>query len=250
MNRDQIYSLPLGQVGDFAFDDKVADVFTDMIARSVPGYRSILSLIEQLAGKYVSGTSCVYDLGCSLGAATFLIRKLIPPTARIVAVDNSQAMMDRFQAELSRVEAGERAAGLDRCGVEPILGDIESINIEHASLAILNFTLQFIAATRREELLQKIFDGMLPQGALVLSEKICFPLPDEQNLLSELHHDFKRANGYSDLEIAQKRTALENQLIPETLETHLSRLRGVGFRVVVPWFQCFNFVSILAIKVE
>jgi tRNA (cmo5U34)-methyltransferase len=66
--------------------------------------------------------------------------------------------------------------------------------------------------------------------------------------MTDLHHAFKRANGYSELEVSQKRTALENVLVPETLDTHRARLREAGFGAVDAWFQCFNFASLLAFR--
>ncbi|MEZ6091251.1 MAG: hypothetical protein R3C05_25195 [Pirellulaceae bacterium] len=126
--------------------------------------------------------------------------------------------------------------------------DLAIIPIEQAGFVILNFTLQFVPATRRASLLHRIYEGMLPGAALVLSEKVCFENPAQQAQMTQLHHAFKRANGYSDLEIAQKRTALENMMIPETTVQHHERLSSVGFSTIVQWFQCFNFVSILAVK--
>ncbi|MCC9600187.1 carboxy-S-adenosyl-L-methionine synthase CmoA [Stieleria sp. JC731] len=242
MSRDNIYALPRNHVGNFQFDDSVAEVFPDMISRSVPGYTSILSVIEQLAERLVVPKSNVYDLGCSLGAATTLIRGKAPSDATIHAIDNSEAMVRRL---IERVEA-DTQVGL--CDVAVHLQDVCETEMTDASMIVLNFTLQFIAADKRSDLLQRCYDAMLPGGGLVLSEKVCFDHPAEQSLLADLHLDFKRACGYSELEIAQKRSSLENTLIPETVQTHVSRLRQAGFETVSPWFQCFNFVSILAIK--
>lgn len=246
MSRDDIFSLPRDRVGQFQFDDTVAKVFPDMIARSVPGYASILSVIEQLASRYVAPNSNVYDLGCSLGAATRLIRNQAPGTAVIHAVDNSPAMIDR----LNQLIAEDWSAETARCEVRTLLADISQCPMENASLVVLNFTLQFVPAERRRTLLQTCFDAMLPGAALVLSEKVQFDDRQQDQLLIDLHLDFKRSCGYSELEIAQKRTSLENTLVPESLEAHCERLSQVGFQTVVPWFQCFNFVSILAVKAE
>lgn len=248
MSRDQIYALPLDRVGDFAFDDAVASVFPDMIARSVPGYGSILSMIRQLAGRFVQPGSHVYDLGCSLGAATVLIREVAPADATIYAVDSSDAMIRRLEERLSDRESSNSEAGPKQASVVVQQADICQLPIENASFAVLNLTLQFIPAEQRESLLRSVCEGMLPGGALLLSEKLRFDDAGQQNLLTELHHEFKKANGYSDLEIAQKRTAIENRLIPETMESHIERLHQVGFQTVAPWFQCFNFASILAVK--
>ena len=240
MAKDKIYSLPLDKVGDFKFDDQVVRVFPDMISRSVPGYGSILSMIGELAEQYVVPGSQVYDLGCSLGACTLLISSRIPPNCTIHAVDSSVSMIN----ELSKKLLSQKKP----CEIKLLCEDIREVPIQNASLSILNFTLQFVPQEQRETLLGKVAAGTIEGGALVLSEKIRFPDPAQQELLTELHHAFKRANGYSDLEISQKRSALEKTLIPEQLETHLERLQRVGFKVATCWFQCFNFVSILAVK--
>lgn len=247
MSKDNLYSLPREQVGQFTFDDHVADVFPDMIARSVPGYASILSVIEQLASRFVMPESNVYDLGCSLGASTMVIRNQAPHSATIHAIDCSQAMITRLEdklGSLNELESGDAA----HCTVRPQLADIGDVSIQNASMVVLNFTLQFIPASDRTSLLKRVFDGLRPGGALCLSEKVCFDDQGQQQLLTELHLDFKRAHGYSELEIAQKRTSLENTLIPETLQEHVGRLHEVGFQTAAPWFQCFNFASILAVK--
>jgi tRNA (cmo5U34)-methyltransferase len=157
------------------------------------------------------------------------------------AVDSSAAMIERLRILLA--ESSDEG-----CPVELHESDLQAVEIRDASFVVLNLTLQFVAAERRAAVIQQIYDGLLPGGALLLSEKLCFEDSQQQALLTELHHDFKRANGYSDLEIAQKRTAIENRLIPETMETHVQRLKQAGFTTVAPWFQCFNFASILAVR--
>lgn len=251
MSRDSIFSLPRDRVGQFRFDEDVADVFPDMISRSVPGYASILSVIEQLSSRFVRPATNVYDLGCSLGAATLLIRNQAPPDATIHAVDNSAAMIDRLGNVLAETTVNDKQAGKQtskQCDVQLHRTDIRDVAMSNASLIVLNFTLQFVPAEHRDTLLRSCFDAMIPGAALLLSEKICFDEPGQQALLTELHLDFKRACGYSELEISQKRTSLENTLTPETIATHTDRLRNIGFSVVAPWFQCFNFASILAVK--
>ena len=239
--KDNIYSLPLSRVGDFSFDEQVVKVFPDMIARSVPGYASILSMIEQLASRFVQPGTTVWDLGCSLGAATRLIRRRAPADCVIHAVDNSTAMISRLRTLLAQdCEQG--------CPVELHESDLRTVEIADASFVVLNLTLQFLPPEERTDVIRQVFHGLRPGGALLLSEKICFEEPAQQSLLTELHHDFKRAHGYSDLEVAQKRTAIENRLIPESLPVHTARLHAAGFTTVVPWFQCFSFVSILAVR--
>ncbi|GAA5524524.1 carboxy-S-adenosyl-L-methionine synthase [Microbulbifer aestuariivivens] len=238
---DNIYANPLGDVAGFRFDQSVVEVFPDMIQRSVPGYTTIVAMIGTLAERYAQAGSRCYDLGSSLCAATLAMRHRIPAAdSEIIAVDNSAAMTERARAVL--------AADSGQIPVSLICGNLQDVAIEDASVVVLNFTLQFIPVEERQSILRKIHDGLRPGGVLILSEKVAFSDPDHEQLMIDLHHSFKRANGYSELEIAQKRTALENVLIPETLDRHRERLKGVGFHSVDVWFQCFNFASMIAIK--
>ncbi len=239
--KDSIYANPLGAIGAFRFDEKVVDVFPDMIERSVPGYHTILSAIGLLAKKFAQPDSHCYDLGCSLGGATLAMRdNLDTENCRIIAVDNSAAMINQLQAHLISSQS--------KISVEPVCSDIREIDIEKASIVVLNFTLQFIPLKDRLNLLNKIYYGLLPGGALILSEKLKYQDVQQNELHIEMHHLFKKAQGYSDLEISQKRTALENVLIPETLRQHKNRLHKTGFKSAEVWFQYFNFASIIALK--
>jgi tRNA (cmo5U34)-methyltransferase len=240
--QDEIYASPLDQIIDFDFDEKVAEVFPDMIQRSIPGYSTMISTIGILAAKYAQPDSRCYDLGCSLGAVSLSMhRRITVPECTIIAVDNSQAMVERG-LELLASDLSSQVP------VEMVCSDILDIVIENASVVVLNFTLQFIPPEKRLSLMTHIYQGLKPGGILILSEKIAFDDQAKQNFHIEAHHDFKRANGYSDLEISQKRTALERVMIPESLFCHQERLREAGFPTSEVWFQCFNFASMVAIK--
>ncbi len=238
---DKIFSSPIENIGNFAFDERVAEVFPDMIQRSVPGYSNIISAIGMLAQRFVTPDSTVYDLGCSLGAATLSVRRNIQqPGCKIIAVDNSSAMVERCKLHVNAYRA--------ETPVEVIEADIRDVHIENASMVVLNFTLQFLSPEDRYVLLENIYSGLNPGGILVLSEKYVFDDAQANELLIDLHHDFKRANGYSELEISQKRSAIENVLIPDSIPHHLQRLKKIGFHSAEIWFQCFNFGSMFAIK--
>ncbi|MFC4258304.1 carboxy-S-adenosyl-L-methionine synthase CmoA [Marinobacter lacisalsi] len=226
---------------DFRFDASVARVFPDMIRRSVPGYTTIIPMIEVITEQYMQPGSHGYDLGCSLGASTLAMRHGMPDSGcTLVGVDNSDAMIERC----------EHFIALDDhpLPVELRCEDILDTAIENASVTTLNFTLQFVDPDRRLELLSRIANATRPGGVLILSEKIRFESDAEQATQTLLHHEFKRANGYSGLEISQKRSALEQVLIPETLAEHRKRLEQAGFHNVMVWYQCFNFISMLAFK--
>ncbi|QYM91128.1 carboxy-S-adenosyl-L-methionine synthase CmoA [Dickeya zeae] len=242
-NRDMLFSAPIANLGDWTFDERVAEVFPDMIQRSVPGYSNIISMIGMLAERFVQADTQVYDLGCSLGAATLSMRRNIHvPGCRIIAVDNSSAMVARCRRHIEAFRA--------ETPVDVREADILDIDIENASLVVLNFTLQFIPPEQRLLLLKRICQGLRPGGALVLSEKFSFDDVSIGELLFNMHLDFKRANGYSELEISQKRSMLENVMLTDSVDTHKARLRKAGFAHSDVWFQCFNFGSLLALKAE
>lgn len=238
---DQLFSTPIDKLGDWTFDEKVAEVFPDMVQRSVPGYSNIISMIGMLAERFVQPNSIIYDLGCSLGAATLSIRRNIKhENCHIVAIDNSLPMVERCKRHIDAFKANTP--------VDVICDDICNIQMQNASMVVLNFTLQFLTPESRQQVLNKIYQALNPNGILVLSEKFSFTDSTIDDLLFNMHHDFKRANGYSELEISQKRNMLENVMLTDTIEIHNERLTKAGFTHINTWFQCFNFGSIIAIK--
>ena len=218
MAQDEIYTSDDGKE-PFRFDDRVAEVFPDMLRRSIPGYAASLEAIGSLAARYVrAGTNC-YDLGCSLGAATLAMRQGIrEPGCRIVAVDSATAMTERCRKVLD----GDPQVSDRMTDVDVVLADIRDIEIVNASMVVLNYTLQFLDLADRDTMIRSIADGLNPGGILVLSEKVIDEDAQLEQLLVELHHEHKRRNNYSALEIARKRAALENVLIP-TLAALISR---------------------------
>lgn len=243
MSKDEIYATGEAAAGSFEFDDAVAAVFPDMLERSIPGYAESIRTIGRLAARYARAHTRCYDLGCSLGAATLAMQRNIPvPGCRIVAVDNAPAMISRCREIL----ASESCDGGPE--VDLVEGDVRDLDITDASMVVMNYTLQFLPVAERRDMMRKIADGMLDGGLLVLSEKVADADEIIDTLLVGLHHDYKRMNAYSDLEISRKRTALEDVLVPETIATHRQRLADAGFRHSGMWLRYFNFVSIVAIR--
>ena len=239
--KDNLYSQYRERVADFVFDDKVAAVFDDMVRRSVPGYATVIAMTKVFAEHYAQADTVCYDLGCALGASTLAMRKgIVQSGCEIVAVDNSESMV----AQCREVVASDDS----NVPVEVICADIRDVPIENASVVILNFTLQFLSPDQRDTMIQTIYDGLRPGGVLLLSEKISFEDKDKDAFEMDMHHEFKKLMGYSEMEIAQKRKALENILVRDTLETHKGRLSNAGFTKNRLWFQCFNFMSLAAFK--
>ncbi|MEC8231514.1 MAG: carboxy-S-adenosyl-L-methionine synthase CmoA, partial [Pseudomonadota bacterium] len=209
--------------------------------RSVPGYETIIHTIGELAKSAVSDNSNVYDLGCSLGAASLSIaRATQDKTFNIIGVDSSTAMVERCKRVVQAFTL-----------TNPITIEqayAQEVEITNASMVVMNFTLQFIPPADRAALLSKIYEGLNPGGILVLSEKIRHPTLRGNELLIDLHHQFKRDNGYSELEVSQKRAALEKVMLTDTFEEHETRLKNAGFSDVVMWYKCYNFTSLIAVK--
>ena len=241
MSQDRIFAEMAAEAGSFEFNDDVAEVFPDMLRRSIPGYEASIRAIGTLASRYVQPGSRCYDLGCSLGAATLAMQQNISvPGCQIIAVDLAPAMIQRCREII--------AASDSDVDVSIVEDDVRQITIEQASMVVMNYTLQFLSLEERDAMIGNIFDGLNDGGILVLSEKVLDEDDEVEKLLVAMHHEFKRQNAYSDLEISRKRTALENVLIPETISMHRTRLQNAGFRHVGIWLRQFNFVSIIATK--
>ncbi len=238
--RDTLFAKTLGDPGLFSFNEAVVGVFPDMIKRSVPGYSTVIAMTGLLAARHARQGKRIYDLGCSLGASLLSVaRHDEVAQCELIGIDNSAAMLEQCRVSLD--------TELPNNTIKLVSGDITEQTYSHACVAILNYTLQFVPVNKRLPLLQQLRHAMEPGDILILSEKITLAAPAMNTLMIDMHHDFKRAQGYSDLEIAQKRQALENVLIPESLDCHIGRLTQAGFSHAECWFQCFNFASLVAI---
>ena len=236
--QDQVFSKPLSHVKAFEFDENVARVFRDMISRSVPGYELLLHIIGLYANVFAQPHSNIYDLGCSLGEVSQIMAEQTSGLdCRVIAVDNSPAMIKKCRQRYAKT-----------VNIEWQCRDIQKVDIGNASLVILNLTLQFIEPDKRQSMINKIYQGLNQGGVLVLSEKVLLDDKLENDRMVQLHQAFKKTEGYSDMEISQKRTALENVLISDRQSVHYQRLNEAGFSEMYQYFRAFNFVSYLAIK--
>lgn len=240
--RDNLFAELRADTTLFSFNDSVVDVFPDMIQRSVPGYSTVVRMTGVLAEQYAQSESCIYDIGCSLGESIRSAERALGDNGslqrncRLIGIDNSAAMIRRAREQVE-----------PESSIEWIEADALEVSFAPSSVVILNFTLQFIPVEQRLQLLKSIRSAMMPGGLLILSEKLTMVDAAMDTLMIDLHHDFKRSQGYSDLEIAQKRDAIENVLIPETAHAHYKRLEEAGFSRSSIWFQCLNFASFIAI---
>ena len=250
VQHDTLFTTPLDKAARFSFDEQVVACFPDMIRRSVPGYGQVLAMLPIFARRHckyrqqnASGqrVSRIYDLGCSLGGATMaLAGEFAAHDLQIKAVDISPAMTSKAKLLLTHNYAEH--------DIEVITADIRDTELESCDMVILNLTLQFLPAADRVAVLAKIYAALSEGGILVLTEKTHAFDEQYDAWLVERYYDFKRANGYTEMEISGKRNALENVLITDTLDQHHQRLSQVGFKRHLTWFQFLNFASMIAFK--
>jgi tRNA (cmo5U34)-methyltransferase len=239
--KDQVYRDERAAVGDFVFDRSVALVFDDMVARSVPFYGEIQRMIVELARDFATPGSRIYDLGCATATTFINLHRTLDPTVRFVGIDNSEEMLAEARSKLDEY-------GVART-VDLQCGDLnEGIAIEDASVVLMVLTLQFIRPLRRDRLIENVFAGMRPDGCLILVEKVLGEESTFNRLFIDYYYEMKRRNGYSELEISQKREALENVLIPYKLLENRELLLRTGFRYVDVFFKWYNFCGIVAVK--
>jgi tRNA (cmo5U34)-methyltransferase len=241
MGKDEVFKNDIEKASDFKFSANVAKVFDDMVNRSVPFYGEIQRMMAELAANHAAEGSFVYDLGCSTGTTMIGMDTMVKPGIKFVGVDDSQEMLDKCKSKL--MELGFSRPYELRCAD---LG--KGVKTENASVVVLCLTLQFVRPIYREQVLKNIFEGLNPGGVLILIEKI---LAEESNFnrdYIEYYYNYKRRNQYSELEISQKREALENVLVPYKLSENISLLRDVGFAHCETFFKWYNFAGLIATK--
>lgn len=239
--RDEIFGTKKEQVHDFSFNDEVAAVFDDMVERSIPNYGEVHRIVADMVRRYLPDSSTVYDLGCSTGTTLILMHKTASScnkNIKLIGVDASQAMLGKCKAKLS----------LENVSARLIEGNLLKMDYEPCDMIVMDYTLQFIPLEQRTALLQKLYNALKPGGRFVLAEKIASSQEKIQEMITDLYYDFKRRHGYSELEIAQKREALENVMKPLTPTQQISMLETAGFTQVDMIFRWYNFAAWLAIK--
>jgi len=242
--QDNIFAEATQAIGDFNFGEQTAEVFDDMLDRSVPLYGELQRMLGEIAAEFAESGSSVYDLGCSTGITLETLRGAITAAGkqvRMVGLDYSQPMLDR---------AGDRFAGLPEDERPQLIhADLnQGCVVENASVVVLNLTLQFVRPLYRDRLIRRIADGLNENGCLILVEKVLSNDSLLNRMFIKFYYDMKRRNGYSDTEIALKREALENVLVPYRIEENAEMLKHNGFTEVDTFFKWYNFAGILAVK--
>jgi tRNA (cmo5U34)-methyltransferase len=241
MSHDRIFAEPKARPSDFRFGEETVTVFDDMVGRSVPFYQEIQRMTAEIAADFAVDGTNLYDLGCSTGTTLLALDPVVSPGVRFVGVDNSAEMLEKARHKMAEW-------GLSRPH-ELIHSDLhEGPMIENASVVIMTLTLQFIRPLYRTQLIERVVHGLKDQGCLILVEKLVVADSLLNRLFIKYYYDMKRRNGYSDLEISQKREALENVLVPYRLEENRDLLLAAGFKQFDEFFRWYNFCGMLAVK--
>jgi tRNA (cmo5U34)-methyltransferase len=239
-----MFQQTAARASDFVFDEQVAEIFDDMLERSVPFYSEQQALIEELARTFYRPGTGVYDLGCSTGTTLMTLAKALGPQARLVGYDNSDAMLARARENIATAGL---AAQIELRNAD-LNGEAKALALSNASVVTMCWTLQFVRPLNREPLIRAITQGMVAGATLLITEKVLTNDSDVNRYFIDLYYDFKRRNGYTSEEIARKREALENVLIPYRVDENIALLRRGGFEVVETFFQWYNFAGFLAVK--
>jgi tRNA (cmo5U34)-methyltransferase len=239
--KDEVFKEPQSGAADFKFGSKVAQVFDDMVSRSVPYYGEIQRMISEIAADFATPNSIVYDLGCSTGTTMIGLNTTIDNSIKFVGIDESKDMLKKCQENLE-------GAGFTRPFELRAENLNQHINLENASVVVLCLTLQFIRPLYRERLIQDIYDQMNDNSCLILVEKVLGEDSLFNRLFINYYYDYKRRNNYSDMEISQKREALENVLIPYKLMENREMLLNKNFRYCETFFKWYNFSGMVAVK--
>lgn len=241
MHKDEVFKAPAAKASDFAFTSKVAEVFDDMVNRSVPFYEEIQRMVAELAANHARENTNMYDLGCSTGTTLLALNNTVPYNVQFIGIDDSLSMLDKCRSKLDE-EGFAHAFDLQ---VADLNGQL---SIHNASVVILCLTLQFVRPINRERLVKYIFDGLEKNGVVIIVEKILAEDSSFNRDFIHYYYDMKRRHQYSEMEIAQKREALENVLIPYKVSENIALLRNAGFEHCELFFKWYNFAGIIAKK--
>jgi tRNA (cmo5U34)-methyltransferase len=244
VKKDELFLDGDKRAGDFEFDADVAEVFDDMLERSIPYYREQQSMVGDLARKHWVPETTVYDLGCSTGTTLVELCRALPACARFCGYDNSPPMLERAKRKLD--EHG--VAGRIELREGDLNGPLAALPLHNASVVTMCWTLQFIRPLRRGDLIRWIHDARVDGGALIVTEKVLTNNGHLNRHFIDSYYDFKRRQGYSETEIARKREALENVLVPYRLDENLDLFRDSGFAVAETFFQWFNFAGFVCVR--
>jgi len=241
MAKDEVFKEKYTKPSDFKFSSKVAGVFDDMVNRSVPFYEEMQRMVAELAADHCLEGTSIYDLGCSTGNTLIHLDQTVPANIPFVGIDDSRDMLNKCQQKLETLNVSRQ--------YDLLIADLnKEVPVEKASVVVLCLTLQFVRPMNREHLLKQIFDGLVPGGALILVEKILAEDSQFNRDFIKYYYDLKRRHNYSEMEISQKREALENVLIPYKLSENVTLLRDAGFSHCETFFKWYNFTGIIAKK--
>ena len=240
--KDAIFASPMERVADFDFGEQTAQVFDDMLSRSVPFYDEVQCMIVEIVAGIVGEGPLIYDLGCSTGTTLLMLAsRLKGKNPRLVGLDSSLPMLARARMKFEQSEHSSMVTWQHQDLNEPLITD-------PADVFVMNLTLQFVRPLYREQLVANLHDKLKPGGCLILVEKIVADSSLLNRIYTEMYYAFKKRKGYSDLEIAQKREALENVLIPYRVTENLEMLKRCGFTNPDTFFRWYNFAGFIGIK--
>ena len=229
---------------DFEFNDEVAEVFDDMISRSVPFYLDQQAMIKEIAEKFAVKATKIYDLGCSTATTLINLCQVVDDSIFLIGYDNSMPMIDRAKQKIKEHGFDHRI----ELRYGDLNGDVSDLSLENASMITMCWTLQFVRPLKRDNLIKAIYNGLVEDGVFLVTEKILTNNSHMNRFFIDFYYDYKKRHGYTNEEIQHKREALENVLVPYRIEENLEMFRRNGFEIVETFFQWYNFAGFLCVK--
>jgi len=189
---------------------------------------------------FVENETSVFDIGCSTGGFLFRIwekNRERAAHAKFVGID----IEPNFAAYWAQFEVDN---------IELHVADVRSFSIPKCcSLVTSIFSLQFIAERHRQKILDRVFQALVPGGALILAEKTLSKCSKLHDMLTFIHYDYKRQS-FTDEEILQKERSLRATLKLWSEEQIMRSLVAAGFDVanVQPFWRNHAFAAFLALR--
>ena len=233
--KDNIFNKPIKK--QFEFDEEVADVFDDMLLRSVPFYKENLNLQIDILKNFLQPNDKIIDLGSSTGTFLIELSKKID-NLNLIGLDSSDAMIKK---SIQKAKAFNSNAKF-------IKADFLDYDLSNSKAIIANYTIQFIRPLKREKLIQKIYNSLNNEGIFLMSEKLITENKKLNKIMIDIYYEYKKQKGYSEYEIAAKREALENVLIPYSMQENIEMLKNAGFNDIDVIFRWNNFATFIAFK--
>jgi tRNA (cmo5U34)-methyltransferase len=224
----------------WSFRGQVFKNFDNHISKSIPLYFETINLYENLSDFFIMDKSNVIDIGCSTGTFLQKINK------RHLNNLEKKIFLKGYDVVPEMLNYAKKKNKNSKINFST--KDALKVNYKNSCIVSAFYTMQFIATSKRQELVNKIFKGLNWGGAFFMVEKVRANDARFQDIMTQLYTEFKLSNGYSDKEIISKGRSLKGVLEPFSTKGNLDMLKRAGFKDIITVIKHGCFEGFLAIK--